>query len=233
MANKKNMLTDWTFKTTHVQPHDVLDGDGSLKSFVSAESVVLAAGPAAYPAAGFGDLSSIGLCDSASVQQNRNLVQIFELGSKLPYIFPGRTFIQLTLTKVVFNGDSLLGALTYSLESPTPSDSDSTDLPGYPAAEDTGSDTSQVTGNFYLNLASSFFNKSFGLGIFIQDSDTALNTGVGGQGQWVSGVYAENCMIQNHQMALQGQQYIVMENAVIRCTNLRPIDVRADVSVGP
>lgn len=222
-----NKLTDWTFKTTHVQPNDVLDAEGGLKSFVSAESVVLAAGPAAYPAAGLGVLTSIGLCDSVSVQQNKNLIQLFELGSKLPYIFPGHTFIQLSLNRVVFNGDSLLGVLSNSLEPFDESVSDSTDLPGFPAEADTTTGTDQVTGNFYLNLASSFFNKSFGLGIFIQDSDIALNSGINGEGQWVSGFYAENCMVQSHQMAVQGQQYIVMENAVIRCTNLRPIDVRA------
>ena len=218
-----NTMLDWKFKDTHVQPGDVLDNSGSLKNFVSAESVVLAAGPATY--SGMLGLSLVGLCDSVSVSQNKNLIQLFELGSKLSYIFPGRNYIQMALNRVIFNGDSLMGIITNSLPSPAETGA-SVDLPGYEAVDN---ETGAYSGKFYLNLASSFFSKSFGLGFFIQDSDASTDDP--GAGQWVAGYYAENCMIQSHQMAVQGQQFIVMENAVIRCTNLRPIDVRADSAV--
>ena len=219
-----NTLADWKFKNTHVQPGDVLDANGSLKNFVSAESVVLAAGPSSYPGTMLG-LPLVGLCDSVSVQQTKNLIQLFELGSKLSYIFPGRNYIQMALNRVIFNGDSLMGIITDSLPTPDETVVQTIDLPGYEAVDN---ETGAYSGKFYLNLASSFFSKSFGLGFFIQDSDATNDPGTG---QWVAGYYAENCMIQSHQMAVQGQQFIVMENAVIRCTNLRPIDVRDDSAI--
>jgi hypothetical protein len=215
-------LSDWQFKNTHVQPNDVIDPVTGLQNFISAESIVLASGPSVYPGNTAG-LLSIGLCDSVSVQQNRNLIQLFELGSKLPFIFPGRTFIQFSLNRVVFNGDSLLGVLNKAQAVPVTAEANDTDLPGY--LTDTEGTVGVGSGSaFYMNLASTFFNKSFGLGMFIQDSDVNGDQ-ASGVGQWVAGFYAENCMIQSHQMTVQGQQYIVMESAMVRCTNLRPIQI--------
>ena len=221
-----NNATQWSFKTQHVQPEDVVNSDGSLKNFISAESVILAAGPAIVPS----DLSTlmpIGLCDSASVQQNKNLVQLFELGSKIPYIFPGRTFIQLSLNRVMFNGNSLMGAMTF-LNSPTTDDGTGTasDMPGHPVVNTITGKTPEVgSGNFYLNLASSFFDQPFGLGLLIQDNTNSTGQTYDQQGTWVAGYYFENCMIQNHQFALQGQQYIITETALVRCTNMSVMDM--------
>jgi hypothetical protein len=209
-----NSLIKWKFKTEHTQPAlDLLDDDGSLSNFISAESIVLAAGPSVKPI-NIDSLIPIGLCDSISVQNNKNIIQLFEIGSKLPYLLPGRSVLQMQLNRVVFNGDSLLGALTRGHT--TVEEGSSADFPGV----NTTADDRQ--GRFYLNLAASFFNKSFGLGIFIQDSDK--QAGQEGRGQWVAAFYAENCMIQSHQMNIQGQQYIVMESALVRCTNLIPFD---------
>jgi len=208
-------VKDWRFKTLHAQDQDILTG-GALNNFISAESVVLAAGPASKTT-DLTQLYPIGLCDSVGIQQNKNIIQLFEVGSRLPYLLPGRTFVQLQLNRVVFNGDSLLGALTTG--SAGTRAGGTIDSPGSEITA-TGADQS---GKFYLNLASSFFNSPFGLAILYQDSDPV--SGVEGRGQWVAAFYAENCMIQSHQMNVQGQQYIVMESALVRCTNLLPLDV--------
>lgn len=207
---------EWEFKTKHAQMKDILnDTSGALENFISAESVVLAAGPPGKQA-DLTQLYPIGLCDSVSIQQNRNIIQLWEVGSKIPYLLPGHTVAQFQLNRVVFNGDSLLGALTSGSGLSVP---DATaDKPGLPIIKGTNGDTQ---GSFYLNLASSFFAGSFGLAILFQDSDP----GSDGRGQWVAAFYAENCLIQSHQMNIQGQQYIVMESALVRCTNVAPLDV--------
>jgi hypothetical protein len=211
----QSTAADWQFKTKHAQTQDILNNDsGALENFISAESVILAAGPPGKKTDLTG-LYPIGLCDSVSIQQNRNIIQLWEVGSKLPYLLPGRTVAQLQLNRVVFNGDSLLGALTSGSGLALPN-SDA-DKPGLPVAGANG----DTEGSFYLNLASSFFTGSFGLAILFQDSDQ----GEDGRGQWVAGFYAENCLIQSHQMNIQGQQYIVMESALVRCTNVAPLDL--------
>jgi hypothetical protein len=216
-------MSAWKFKTQHAQAGlDILNNtSGTVQDFISAESIVLAAGPAKKP----NDLTKvfpIGLCDSVGVQQNKNIIQLFEIGSKLPYLLPGRTFIQLQLNRVVFNGDSLLGALTRGVNDFDETTTADIDSPGLLE----GNTLDEGEGHFYLNLASTFFNKSFGLAIFVQDSDVDDATGAAGEGEWVTAFYAENCLVQSHQMNIQGQQYIVMESAMIRCTNLIPLNVK-------
>jgi hypothetical protein len=213
----QSTVKDWTFRIQHAQQRDLLNVDGALNNFISAESVVLAAGPPAKANAVMDELIPIGMCDSVSIQQNKNIIQLFEIGSRLPYILPGRTFAQLQLNRVVFNGDSLLGAVTTRNGISVPTGNDSPGLGAYTGSEDTSG------GAFYLNLASSFFNSPFGLAILYQDSDQ--EGADNGKGQWVAAFYAENCLIQNHQMNIQGQQYIVMESALVRCTNIAPLAV--------
>jgi hypothetical protein len=217
MATDRSKVFDWTFKTAHAQDRDIIDATGALGNFISAESVVLAAGPASRNGVSFENLIPIGLCDSASIQQNKNIIQLFEIGSKLPYILPGRTFAQIQLNRVVFNGDSLLGAVTAANGATAPTGSDSPGFGAYTGNVET------TEGAFYLNLASSFFNKTFGLAILYQDSDA--ENALAGKGQWVAAFYAENCLIQSHQMNIQGQQYIVMESALVRCTNVAPLAI--------
>lgn len=217
-------LNAWQFKTNHTQDSlDILDQNGQLADFVSAESVVLCAGPASYSTlTGIDQLIPIGLCDSVGLQQNTNIIQLFEVGSRLPYLIPGRTYSQLQLNRVVFNGDSLMGALTAGNGVGWTSASNA-DAPGVDfTSAQAGKDKYNTRGAFLLNLASSFFKKPFGLALLVQDSDTNTNTATGG-GQWVAGLYAENCYIQNHQMNIQGQQFIVMESASVRVTNLVPM----------
>jgi hypothetical protein len=219
MANSPNPFNsslDWDFQTQHVDP-SALNRDGSPSgprgNYISSESILLAAGPATLADATRANLTvaPIGVCDAIQVVQNKGVVQLYEIGSRLPYILPGRPIIQIQISRVLFNGDSLLGALSKQ-NGQTPDDfvADVIGMPGVTLSNVNGGDTS---GAFYMNLASHFFNQPSGLAIFFKDSDN----------QWVAGYYAENCIIQSHSMAIQGQNMVVMENASIRCTGLPPI----------
>jgi len=216
-------INEWSFKTKHAQDAlDILTESGQLTDFVSGESVVLAAGPAAYKDMDITKLFPIGLCDSVNLQQNTNIMQLYELGSRLPYIIPGRTQGQLQLNRVVFNGDSLMGALTSGNGLAGYEATSNSDAPGLDWTQRPGVVKSTNNGAFLLNLASSFFKKPFGLAILIQDSDTS-EVGPKGAGQYVTGLYVENCLIQSHQLSMQSQQFLVMESALVRYTNLVPM----------
>ncbi len=211
----KKTYQDWEFKEAHVEP-DVLDKN---ENFVSSESIIICAGPANIDANVnlAGSLYPIGILESAAVVQNKQIQQLFEIGSRKPYMIPGRTRVQIGLSRVIFNGDSLLAAMYYGVGSgdepvagtlapePVSADSPGHDS-GYPATGE---------GNFYLNLASSFFNKPFGLALIVHDSEddqTAM-------------ILIQNCMVQSHQMNIGANQTIVMENVNIIADSIQPIIV--------
>jgi hypothetical protein len=200
----------WEFKEKHVEP-DVLDKN---QNFVSSESIVICAAPA------FVDnetiladkLFPVGILESAAVVQNKQIQQLFEIGSRKPYMIPGRTRVQIGLSRVIFNGDSLLAAMYYGSEQDAvlAEQAAGEDAPGHLSGTPEGPE-----GSFYLNLASSFFNKPFGLALIIHDAEddqTAM-------------ILIQNCMVQSHQMNIGANQTIVMENVNIIADSIQPIIV--------
>lgn len=211
------MAIVWDFRNSHVD-ETAMNQDGSSTgprgNYISSESILLAAGPATYSQATDLDLAPIGVCDTIQILQNKGVIQLYEIGSRLPYIIPGRPVIQLQVSRVLFNGDSLLGALTK--RSGAEATDFETNVSGKPGVDFdvNGVAGAETQGKFYLNLASHFFNQPTGLAVFFKDSEA----------QWVAAYYAENCIIQNHSMAIQGQNMVVMENAQIRCTGFVPME---------
>lgn len=222
MATVSTPPLDWDFQNAHVDPSALNQGgspSGPRGNYISSESILLAAGPATLAQATATNLIlfPVGVCDAIQIVQNKGVVQLYEIGSRLPYILPGRPIIQLQISRVLFNGDSLLGALSKGNENPdgTPLTADqfAADVTGEPGVVLTNVNNSSQPGNFYMNLASHYFNQPSGVAIFFKDS----------QNEWVAGYYAENCIIQTHSMAIQGQNMVVMENAAIRCTGFVPM----------
>jgi len=210
------MSITWDFRNSHVDPAALNEGgnpSGPRGNYISSESILLAAGPGTLSEATASalDLVPIGVCDSVQILQNKGVIQLYEIGSRLPYIIPGRPIIQFQISRILFNGDSLLGALTK--RSTADPDSFAQNVIGKPGTDFTPAG-GQTSGAFYLNLASHYFNQPTGLAIFFKDSEA----------EWVGAYYAENCVVQNHSMAIQGQNMVVMENASIRCTGFVPLE---------
>ena len=57
------------------------------------------------------DFTAIGVVQAATVQQQKNLQQLYELGSNQLYVLPGRTTLGASLSRVFIDGQSLLRAL--------------------------------------------------------------------------------------------------------------------------
>jgi hypothetical protein len=219
----KTLQATWDFTNDHVDPWALTKGNASgagRGNYISSESIVICAGPSTLAIAGenaWESMYPIGVCDTVQVMQNKGVIQLYEIGSRIPYIIPGRPITQFQISRVLFNGDSLLAALTNGMveageADPTTYENNVMGGPGYDVDQ-----TNVATGHFWLNLASHFFNNTFGIALFFKDSEK----------DWVGAFYAENCVLQQHSMAIQGQNMIVMENVGVRCTTFVPIEVPA------
>ena len=224
-------FADWSaaayWQTNHVQP-DNFDGDlteedsFSNENFITSESIVICS--CTTTETGTLSMIPIGLLEQAVVAQNRQTQELFEIGSRESYFIPGRSYVQMTLARVMFNGPSLLKVISArGNSSALPS---ATTIHGNPAAPwpaGANEDTSMLNedasgwdaeyGNFVINLASDFFNRPIGLGVLIRDSE---NDAYGG-------FVLQNCYVQSHQFSVAGQQTVIMENAQIRASRLLPI----------
>lgn len=198
-----NNLTSWNFKTKHVQGDQLGNASPTGNNYVSSESIVICA---VMPgtAGGAEDLYPIGVLEGASAQQQKQINQLFEIGSVDPFFIPGKTLIQLQLTRVVFNGDSLMAALYL------PDGEDST---GGPYVPDPGPESTDS--RMYFNLASDLFNRGADIALVIADSDNdPLGT-----------IIFRECMIQSHGLNIGANQTVVAESISLRSRRVESLSV--------
>src|SRR5271157_3129703 len=121
-----DLTKNWDWEDEHVaQTFTGPDGIESQPSIgihdiVESGTTLIAAGPADLNRATDPTLNPngfrvvpIGLIETAQISLNKPLSRIFEIGSKLSYIIPGRTVGGISLARVFFHGPSLLKALYY------------------------------------------------------------------------------------------------------------------------
>jgi len=167
----------------------------------------------------------IGLVENANIQQNKALQQLFEIGSRRPFFVPGRHQIQASMSRVIFNGPSLLKALYYLKGESTPEgdaseNADGTlyghgginadDLPGFGEFTTDNTDVSSASDPLWINLASEMFNHPFGLAFLLKNME-------GGD---YGGVFLEECFVQAHQFSVASQQTVLLENVSIRAARV-------------
>ena len=258
MADYTDSLKSWDFSTKHVQQN--LEG----ADFVGSHSVILCAtyprvadmadtydihtrqpnadimdgdptnsiaedsGIAAYP---------IGVIDSSAIQQDRNLQQIFEIGSTRSYLMSARTITQMSINRILYNGPSMLRCLyayyptsqlteknPYSIFSADEYEGHSMQAPilsagsGQPSVDNLPDiNDAPGYGDFWMNLASDLFSHPMGLVIFIKDNNKRN----------VAAMYLEECYIQNHSFQMSANSVVMAESCTIRCDRIHPIAVRA------
>ena len=198
----------WDFKNNYVEPAALNADSGNYTNFISSESCLLVAGPPmANLVTDVSALTGIGLVEGVQISQQKNVNQLWEIGSRQSYFMPGRTMVQAQLSRVLFNGNNLMGAV-YTAGAQKVFTGYVVDESDKPGITNTG-----TVGNFYVDLASSFFNKPFGLGIVIQDSEQDP----------VQIMYLENCNIISYQLGIQAQQLMVVDNMSIRCSRVKTV----------
>ena len=200
-----NLLDGWDFLDGNVQ--EIADGS----DFLSAESTVICAGPPKLDESVVQDVRPVGLVQNAQITQNKQIQQLFEIGSREPFFIPGRTLIQMGMSRVLFDGASLMRALyEVSIDATT----DNYPVVGEDIVHPTEPYNSSSSGAFYINLAAEFFNRPLGLAFIFHD----------GQDQKYGGFYLEKCYIQTHGMSMAGQQTVLLENVGLRASKLIPLN---------
>lgn len=228
-------LKDWRqeFLETHVQPDEMTDA----ANFLSGESVVLVSGPTTLENAAVisSELTPIGLVQNARISQGKQVQQLFEIGSRKPFFVPGRTQINGSISRILFDGPSLfyvlyrnsdgsLGtvpqATSFGVGSdnevvnptdPYPDDGVVSDRIQDPDGGDIQSYASP--GRFWSNLRSEIFNRPLGLGFVLFDME----------GDPYGGMYLEGVYINNHNLQVSSQQTILLENVSLIATQVRPL----------
>ena len=109
-------FANWDFQNYHVQQ------DINMGQFVNAESTLVGAGPPELPSSvetgGFTATTAatamvypIGLLETISLQQSKQMQKIFEIGSSRSYFIPGRVVGSINLGRTFYFGPSLLRVL--------------------------------------------------------------------------------------------------------------------------
>jgi len=190
------------------------DKDATSNKFASAKSILVCAGPERANGVKVEDLQPIGLLQDFNLQQNTGVTEIFEIGSRGRYFIQGRPARQVTLSRLLFYGPSLMRAL-YEKSSVEVDES---------APEHT---RPSLAGDslLFLNLASKFFEKPTGLLLRVE----SIEQGVSGASNALTGseqigsVYLEEAYIRAHSLALNANQVVVGENVTLTFDNMVPL----------
>ena len=231
-------LAKWSPFHTRVQG-GLPDGN-----FVNASFCLICAGPpffnqTAMPAGGGNSVAElakslvypIGLVQSFSIGQNQNISRLFEVGSRRSYFVTGHAVGQISLGRVLYHGESLLRVLYAYYD--TRADTTLNTVKIRPLMETGGAGVKPfMTGapgqvkpglksihiapgydNIFLNLASDLFAQPVGLMLILQDNE----------GNNVSSLYVENCLVPSHGIGFDAQGLILQEQCSIQYERIQPI----------
>ena len=219
-------LSNWSPYDSHVQG-GMVDG-----RYMNAAYTLLAAGPprlanvggpsflAAALAAG-SDASDqiaypVGLMQQFSMGHNMNLSRIFEIGSERSYFIPGRVVGQMTFSRTMYHGPSLLRVLYayyQDLVPPTLVAPVFTNIGAATVANPHDVIIPPGYENIFLNLASDLFRQPIGLMMMLKDSNEDT----------LGAVYAESCYVPNHNMGTDASGAILQESCAVQFERLVPI----------
>jgi hypothetical protein len=221
MATKTQLSAGDLFNPDqHVQPA-LMTGD---LGYVTSETIVIAAlnhnietglpvvdGNRYSPS----NFTPIGVLENASVAQQKTIQQLWEIGSRKSYFVPGRTFIQVVLNRVLFDGPSLMRTLypTIRMEEYTDSTfTNSADSPGI--AGNTSVDRqSERKVDLWFNLASKFFNKPSTIALIFYDNDKNP----------IGNIVLEDAYAEALNLGITSGQTIVTENVRLRVGSIESI----------
>jgi hypothetical protein len=227
-------VSQWSFHERHVQPN--IDDFGS---FIRAASVLIAAGPpklasrfSAQQAGGEVSPSQLddiafpmGVVENFALAQNKQLQTIFEIGSDRRYFIPGRTINNVSLSRVLMDGPSLMKVM-YHYYLPSPGAVASTNAPlrgvRFGNSLDKTKDIRDQPGydSTFLNLASDLFNLPIGLLVMFRNNCEQL----------VSAVYLERCYLNSHNMNINASSILVAEAVNIQFDRVVPINMEFTVA---
>ncbi len=200
--------TSWDWKGSYVSKLEEEGYERFSQFSASPDTTLLFAGPARYTglSGGSADLIPIGLADNIAMQQNAQLMRLFEIGSNRSFFTRGKTAPVISLTKVLADQANILGALSAAAYRPLMA------IDGQRAPGVEGS-------NVMMNLDSEYFAVPFGL-LMVMKSRGGNSDGYG---KVLSAIYLEYCVFDGYSFQVASQQPVVAENIQIQYDRVVPV----------
>lgn len=218
----------WDWEKSHVS-ESYIDETGATKQSVSANdiveagSVLICAGPADLPEAskrGQLNIVPIGMVESAQISLNKQINRIFEIGSKVSYIISGRVMGGISLSRVFFDGPSLLKALYRGevIEDEADQEYKKAKFASKGGKDGEFEEFSHISSeNLAMNLDSAFFDNPIGLCFIFKDQSK----------QNVGQMYFEGCHITTYGMGISANMNVLSESVSIEFTKVTPVVISA------
>jgi hypothetical protein len=162
----------------------------------------------------------VGVTQNLNLSHNRQFSRIFELGSERSYFIPGRTIGQLGLSRILYDGPSILRVLYAYYQDLLPETIVPAMFPNIGAAAIPNPHNVIVPPgyeNFYVNLASDLFTQPIGLMVVVKNNN--IDT--------YGAFYLESCYVPNHTFAVDAQGVIIQESVAVQFEQAIPIAVRS------
>lgn len=109
-------LNNWAYKEKHI------DSGVNQDSFMSAAKAIVYAAPSVGGTdnSDLGTFAPIGVLQGYNWAEQRQIEMIFEIGSEVPYLIPGRTTGQISLSRMLIYGVDLTNVLCGTDQSTDP-----------------------------------------------------------------------------------------------------------------
>jgi hypothetical protein len=194
---------------------------------MTGEATLIAAGPPRLEdtseASLANDVIPIAITENVSVNQNKMLQQIFEIGSRRSYFVSGHVTGSIGISRPMFNGPSLLRVLTGGTKDKAQLDNGQGVLPGKAATGDVQTLAPNADEpEFFINLHAEIFDRPLGLLFIMIDQ----------RNREYAKMYAEDCMIQAHAFNIASQAMTIAENVSMMFDRIVPVSIRASTDVG-
>lgn len=161
----------------------------------------------------------IGIVQNFSVGHSHQVQRFFEIGSERSYFIPGRVMGQISLSRVMYHGPSLLRVLYAYYEDLIPPTIVPAVFPNVGSATVANRHNVIIPPgyeNLYLNLASDLFKQPIGLGMLMRDSNEDT----------VGANYFESAYVGNHNFGLDAGGGVIQEQASMQFERMVPIATR-------
>jgi hypothetical protein len=208
--------SNWDFRDYHVA-QDL--GGQNAGRFATSEGLYLAAGPprAMDSRSQAVTVMPIGTVDNVSINQNKMVQQMLEVGSRRSYFISSRVSGGVSLSRPLFNGPSLLRVIQGRAGSPGLGLQRSGPAPGlFPGGRTgVGEAVDENSPEFWGNLGSEVFDRPVGMFLFLMDQ----------RNRPIAQMYLEECMVNGHGMNFSAQGISVPESIQMQFDRIIPVAI--------
>ena len=112
----ESYVNSWDFSNKHIESSITKD------NFLSAARSIIYAAPYKSSKKGSASFNRIGVIQSYGWQEGRQVDLIFEIGSEVPYLIPGRTIGSIQISRMLIFGKDLVNVMYYGGSVPNNAD---------------------------------------------------------------------------------------------------------------